>query len=127
AAAAANVRGKNGEAERFLFYRGVGHLDAPIRAVRRGSSIELHSQLALPMKGLADLSIGGAWFCQFRPDGSCAWRAVAPIELSFESARPLASLPAFDGTDFSSDNLTALKTDMHAALVRAGLFGDEAT
>src|SRR5438067_13860199 len=29
-APAANVRAASGEAEKFLFYRGVGHLDAPV-------------------------------------------------------------------------------------------------
>jgi hypothetical protein len=126
-AAAANVRGKTGEAERFLFYRGVGHLDAPIRAVRHGLSIELHSQIAMPIKDLPDLSIGGAWFCQFRPDGQCAWRAVGPMELSLDSGKALATLNSFDASDFSTGNLDKLKEAMHASLMTAGLFDDEAT
>jgi hypothetical protein len=126
-AAAANVRGKSGEAERFLFYRGVGHLDAPVRAVRHGSSIELHSQIAMPIKDLPDLSIGGAWFCRFRPDGRCAWRAAGPLELSLDSGKTMATLNSFDEGDFSADNLANLKKSMHASLVAAGLFDDEAT
>jgi hypothetical protein len=126
-AAAANVRGKSGEAERFLFYRGVGHLDAPIRAVRHGSSIELHSQIAMPIKDLPDLSIAGAWFCEFRADGRCAWHAAGPLELSLDPVKAVATLNSFEESDFSADNLANLRKSMHASLVAAGLFDDEAT
>ncbi|HSV14408.1 MAG TPA: hypothetical protein VLI90_09120, partial [Tepidisphaeraceae bacterium] len=39
----------NGESEKFLFYRGVGHLDAPVRVVRHSNLLMFQNQVEFPL------------------------------------------------------------------------------
>ena len=47
------------ERETFLFYRGVGHLEAPVHVIRRGTNVE--------MQPAADQHIGPMWLVDVRP------------------------------------------------------------
>lgn len=123
---AANVRATSGESEKFLFYRGVGHVNAPARLVRNGSRIEVRGQIDFEMQKLLDLAAPAAWFCEIQPDGRCAWRSVGALNL-LSGDQPMASVAPFLESEFTTENLASLKTAMHAALVRDGLFPDEAT
>jgi hypothetical protein len=105
------------EAERFLFYRGVGQLDAPLRISRVHSTSgadELRFAPASP-----DLPrFPGGWLVDVRPDGTTAYRVIPA---------GAASTPADLPPDaYASANLAKLRGEMHAALVKDGLFADEA-
>lgn len=126
-AAAANVRAQGGESEKFLFYRGVGHVDAPMVAVREGNQIQIHGQIGFVMKHLVPLVSHATWLCELRPDGRCAWRALGPLDLNIASDHVLAKVSPFDEGDFSRDHMASLQTAMHSALVAEGLYDDEAT
>ena len=122
--------------EKFLFYRGVGHLDSPLRAVRDGRTdrLSLYPDLSAfgptpPGPDAADLRIPAAWLIEIRPeDGFCAFRPVpGTLDLHAPASQPLASLPAgFAPADFSAHRLQELRGAMQGALVAAGLFPDEA-
>src|SRR5207247_8937906 len=74
------VRAPNGEREKYLFYRGVGHLNAPLRVARVNSQLQLLSQLE---SGVArPLRIQKLWLAQFRSSGACAFRSLDPATLS---------------------------------------------
>jgi hypothetical protein len=97
------------ESERFLFYRGVGHLDSPLRVRREGGTLHIDP-------GPVD---GPAWFVDIRADGKSAFR---PIDLN--EKRP--STPAtFAEADYQP-NTKALRAAMHGSLVSDGLYSDEA-
>ena len=119
--------------EKFLFYRGVGHLDSPLRAVRdpRTDRLRLFPGLTAQSVGTptADLRVPAAWLIEIRPqDGFCAFRPVpGELNLRMPANQSLATLPAsFAPGDFSAGRLTELRAAMQAALVTAGLFPDEA-
>ncbi len=77
---AALVHTTGGESEKFLFYRGVGHMDAPLRISRDADTGKLlfHSQLAgLPMlDGPPD--IRSMWLVDIQPDGTIAFLNPCP-------------------------------------------------
>jgi hypothetical protein len=97
------------------------------------------------MNGIED--IASAWIVDIRPDGSCAERHVEDHMLLTNTKTHDQILikdlhawtaisgffwftnfsAAFTDSDFSADNLGKLKASMHDALVKAGLYDDEAT
>jgi hypothetical protein len=119
--AAASVSTPEGESEKYLFYRGVGHLES-LLSVRRADPdwLEIHC----PEAAFAGLELRGAWLVQIRPEGSLAFRDLGALYLD-EGA--LARVPAtFDEEAFAAENLGALRASMHQALTGDGLFADEA-
>jgi hypothetical protein len=121
-ALSASVRASNGEVEQFLFYRGVGHIDAPIRVIRNASVLEMRGQATLSDDAALHL-----YYCQILPDGRCAWRRIGPMQINKNAEAALNTPAEFAAEDFSRQHLDALKTAMHGDLVAAGLFDDEAT
>lgn len=101
------------EAEHYLFYRGVGHLDAPLQVTRDPSgAITIANRSDIPM---TDVPI---WLAEFRADGSAAFRRIDNI------SKPQAG--SFRDEEFYADGVARLRSNMHEALVSAGLFPDEA-
>ena len=95
------------ETEQYIFYRGVGNLDAPLTA-RRGR----HETLNIATSGT--FKPGAMWLADFRTDGSCA----------FVDATLGGNLVTFK--DYSTENVAKLRASMKRSLVSAGLFEDEA-
>ena len=120
---AANVTiGK--QSERFLFYRGVGHLNAPITVK------QLEGKDLLEINGEFPRATGverppAMWIVDVKPDGRCAFRAVHSIAAQSNVVRAHAQ-SSFAETDYAADT-SSLRKEMHAALVSDGLFDDEAT
>ncbi len=114
------------EAEKFLFYRGLGHLDSPIRLSRDLGVTDAQAKITvLAQKGSETASSGG-WLADIRADGTCAFRAVPAF--ASKPGQTLAEIPSqFEAADFSATNLTALTASMQEALVREGLYADEAS
>ncbi len=118
-AADAKQYGRPFDTERFLFYRGVGHLDAPLKVVSAANGDEL----AVEVPGASATGrCAAGWLVEINDMGKAAFRPVAAF--GAEGVR----LPAdFAHQDFSAENLEALKAAMHAGLVSAGLYADEAS
>jgi hypothetical protein len=113
------------EAEHFLFYRGVGHLDSPLRLQDGDGSLGIWSQA-----WAQGMTYEHAWLADIHADGSCSYRELAPFGGQDSWWRPvsLATIPGrFDATKFSEDNMAKLKASMQDALVKEGLFPDEAS
>jgi hypothetical protein len=111
-----SVTTAKGETERFLFYRGVAHVDAPLRVSRTDDGTNL---LIRPV-GVAPGAIGRMWLVEVRGDGLAAQR---PLEWLSDEVRTSASFPA-DG--FRKESLETLRLSMRSALESQGLFPDEA-
>lgn len=112
--------------ERFLFYRGVGHINSPLRAIRKGNWLSIQAATAPPgspqIAGVAKL-----WLADFRSNGSCAFRTIADPRIKPGTNRQIALVPShFAQADFSRKNLAKLRLSMHQELVTQGLYPDEA-
>jgi hypothetical protein len=129
----ASVMGVNGEAERFVFYRGVGRLDAPIRVVRsqNGFELGLHSQLSSAVA--PEMRIDKLWLADFRDEDVCAYRRLDPMTLAGQKelrpfVKPDGPGVVIEGT-FATNQygpVKKLREEMKAALIEDGLFVDEA-
>ena len=128
--AAATVRSVEGEYEKYLFYRGVGHLPAPLRVAVNRSTRELEIGGSPPPVGTRDTTatIARSWLVDIRDDQRCAFRTVPEFELRVDNRALLATTSyAFAEEEYAPQRLTALRKEMHSELTRAGLFDDEAT
>jgi hypothetical protein len=128
AVASAPVRSANGETERFLFYRGVGRIDAPLRVARddRTRELVLESQLAKGICGEAGLAVRSLWLVDIQPDGKLAFRDIPPVTLA-GSGKILARVSSeFSPGDYRAGNLEKLKGSLRTSLMAEGLFKDEA-
>jgi hypothetical protein len=126
---AAPVTTAAGESERFLFYRGVGHLQAPLVALRRdgGKTISIRGRLPAELAPRAPLRVPRLWFVDIRDDGNTAYRSVPAFEMGSSQDAELASFPAeFPGSAYSPGELASLREEMHQGLVEDGLNRDEA-
>jgi hypothetical protein len=125
----ASVKAEGGETERYLFYRGVGHINAPL-AVHRSASgdrLEVRSQYADDVRLQPEFAAGPLWLVDVRGDGSIAFTTVDRADLAAPKDRAIATFPAdFSARDYSTENLKRVRESLHAALVRDGLYGDEA-
>ncbi|HEY2951692.1 MAG TPA: hypothetical protein VGK40_03860 [Verrucomicrobiae bacterium] len=122
---ATSITATNGESERYVFYRGVGHLNAPLRVSRLDGGLDLQSQLD---PSVADrLTIQKLWLVESRADGGFAFRVLKPLIIAANSRTTVATTPAsFRDEDFSAGNLAELRQLMRSAIVNDGLFADEA-
>jgi hypothetical protein len=117
-----------GEIEKYLFYRGVGHVDSPMRVIRKGKAGEAvifqdnrsADMLREPM------TLPGLWMADFRDDGTAAFQAFGPIQPSSPLAKPRTHAIAFEPGAYSADNVSKLRASMKEALIADGLFADEA-
>lgn len=110
------IRSSNGEMEKFLFYRGVGHLDAPLRVRREGHTLTITSSPESPSAS----AIRQAWLVEIRPDGTAAFH-----EISMPAGSGSAT-ETFEPAQFQKTGARQLRVTLCNALVADGLFADEA-
>jgi len=124
-AAAPLLHTRKGESEAFLFYRGVGHLDAPIAVHRRGAELVVVSH---PDPELAqDVPIAKIWLADFRMGGACGFRRMDPLTVKSGPTQRLASWSAaIESAPHSPAAAASLRAEMRAALIGEGLNADEA-
>ncbi|NKB65644.1 MAG: hypothetical protein GKR89_01165 [Candidatus Latescibacteria bacterium] len=116
---ATQVATPQGESEKYLFYRGVGHLDALLQVQRRGDELIIGAAAELQQP------IAQAWLADIRADGRCAFRGLGRLEDRGEG--PLTrTAAAFAENEYSPARLAQLRASMHQSLVADGLFEDEA-
>lgn len=149
---AATVKAPGGEAEKYLFYRGVGNLPSPLTVSRTtdNDGIVIREETA-PHLGLpAPLSIPAMWLVHVREDGTTAFRRLGSVRLTGEQNRELARCAVdFSGDarnrdkkvprdadskqgpetlidGYSENNLARLRVEMRKELITDGLYADEA-
>ena len=133
AVAAAGLGATNGESEKFLFYRGVGHLVCPLQVSRTADrqTLEARTQCQDTLANGLAMTIPHLWLASFHADGTCAFRSLPPVVLGPSAIRagaaPLFSVPSqFGKSDYSAARLSELRREMYRALQEEGLFADEA-
>jgi hypothetical protein len=111
----------HGEGEQYVFYRGVGNIEAPMRITRFGDKIAIVGT----NPQLDDAKWGPLWLAEFRADGTCAFRTINQTPKASNDRN--VGIPAtFAEADFSRQATAALRGEMRAALISQGLFDDEA-
>jgi hypothetical protein len=110
----------SGEHEKFLFYRGVGRVAAPVRVVRKEQELIMTRD---PLGEQAD-EINQLWLVDIRDDGTAAFRIVEPF--TKETAFLVRTSASFAPEEYSTDTIKNLKAAMRQALLDAGLFEKEA-
>lgn len=125
---AASVSVGDGEVEKYLFYRGVGHIDSPVRVRRYGNdAFGIYSQLPDQLQKHEGLKVKKLWLVHIDQKHRVGFRTLDPIVLQGNKTIELASTPAtFAERDYRKRNLKALRREMKAALVEDGLYQDEA-
>ncbi|MBI3836973.1 MAG: hypothetical protein HY288_03450 [Planctomycetia bacterium] len=130
-AAQLTVPGKQGdEHEKFLFYRGVGNIDVPLRVSTNEAddTLSLHAQCGAALLAGQTAPVPALWLVDIRRDGALAFRSLPSLTLSADRQQVLATVRrSFPDADYSEGNREHLEVQMHAALVAEGLFADEAT
>ena len=122
---AAMVRSRSGESEKYLFYRGVGNLGTPLRVVRLANqTLGIYSSFP-HIPGVASYYIKAAWLVDIR-DETAAFRGLPPLTATAEPKLLTTTPGGFRQEEYSPDNLVRLRQSMHQALVKDGLFPDEA-
>jgi hypothetical protein len=127
---AANVTSVAGESERYLFYRGVGHIRNPLRATldRKSGRLALHANFDEVLTAGKTARIPQLWLISVNQDGRCAFRQLAGFDVTADAGRRLAETSyRFEPGDYSPANRDRLEAAMHAALLADGLYADEAT
>ncbi len=125
-----SLTAESGESEKYLFYRGVGNFDAPLRVETPypGDKITLKSNFAPVLSGEERVPIGPLWLVHIRADGSTAYRTISGVEATAHPDKVMATVErTFADNDFSQQNINQLCAAMHPALMAQGLYSDEAT
>jgi hypothetical protein len=122
----ASVVARSGEAERYLFYRGVAHLEALVRTEVTASEVYLRAPSRLGWLRQPSMSLRDVWLVDVRPDGRVAFFENGWLHIANDAARDLLRIPRFGEKDYSPVKLDSLRASMKRALVFAGLFEDEA-
>lgn len=121
------VTAAGGERERYLFYRGLGHLDAPLvtRRSTDGKQLEVGVRPDALGAGATLAVVPRLWFADLRGDGTAAMRSVPAVTLDADHAVSRLSA-AFVAADYSAARLAALRAELRESLIGEGLNGDEA-
>jgi hypothetical protein len=122
------VQTTGGESEKFLFYRGVAHINAPLKVSRDANSGELLFQSQLEdLPPDQTLAIRSLWLVDIQPGERIAFRPLPALSLDHQPRKYLAHTPGeFAPDDYSTGNLDKLKAVLRSALVSEGLYSDEA-
>ncbi|MGO8931243.1 MAG: hypothetical protein ACLQU3_30680 [Limisphaerales bacterium] len=123
----------SGESEKFLFYRGVGHLACPLQLRRApdAAMLECRSQIGPALTNCQPMTVQHLWLASFRAGGACAFRSLGPVTLDGRTTNQdqatLFTRPArFARGEYSGANLSQLRAEMRLALQEEGLLPDEA-
>ncbi len=117
----------SGESEKYLFYRGVAHLEAMLQTRSSNSEVELLAPEHLHWLPASTAVIPKAWMVTINAQGEVAFRTIETIRIEKDS--PSASIqrfPTFEASQFRSENLALVKSSMRDALIDEGLFQKEA-
>ena len=125
----AGVTTAGGESERYLFYRGVGHVDSPVRVVHDEPNKTLEIAFQAP-RGVEETSckLRRLWIVDVREDRKCTFRDLPGAEVPTDGeSYPLGSTPdTFAESEYDVGNLAKVVGEMRSALIADGLFADEA-
>jgi hypothetical protein len=124
---ASGVTTTTAESERYLFYRGVAHLDAVLQTRLSTTEIRLLAPERLHWLRSPSMTVPNVWLLHTRADGRSAVREQTNLVIRRnQPSRELARLSRFADSEYTSTRLAELRRSMKRALTATGLFDDEA-
>ena len=124
-----NVSLPNGEGEKYLFYRGVAHLNSLLRTKHTMDTkvVSFYNPTDLPLSLNENLVLSQVWIVTINKDGTAAFKEVGKLTLSKDPEQVLATASVnFSKEEYSAKNLDLLRQAIHAKLTKNGLFEEEA-
>jgi hypothetical protein len=116
-----------GEGERYIFYRGVAHLDALLQTKVSAGQVRLAAPQVLTWLEAPTLTVPNVWLADIRVDGTVAFREHGPVTITKAKAgAELARVKRFGGSDYSAEGRKQLRASLKRALLKQGLYSDEA-
>ncbi len=109
------INGDAGEAEKYLFYRGVGRLDAPIIVREQAGSFTVSLRDETSLGHLPPM-----WIVRVLPDGRLGYRSI------HSDKHRSTTTPPLHPSETGPSELDDLRRELKAALTAAGLYEDEA-
>ncbi|MCI0334581.1 MAG: hypothetical protein L0228_15295 [Planctomycetes bacterium] len=128
---AAGVTSANGESERFLFYRGVGRVESPLRVSRDVPENSLTLSVDFPaawQDRRPPILVRKIWLVEVHDDKACAFRVIPGFEVpNGVEPRVVGTVrDKFDDSEFHVDNVAKLRASLRSVLIEDGLYADEA-
>ncbi len=121
-----NIKTPYDESEKFLFYRGVGNIDAPLRVeyTFEGNVLRVHPGANPSGTSIDEIEIANLWLVDVAEDGTVAYAELGPLTTTRRSP---GEFPLdVHAAPHTTRNLSVLRASMHAALIADGLYTDEA-
>lgn len=116
-----------GEAENYLFYRGVANIQAPLRVVQDAKTGTCRILRNTESTSSSATGFHHLWLVDIAENGHVAYQSVE-VKNDQQTEDTLASCRfVFPKDQYRKEDLAKLKAEMHAALVEEGLYKDEAT
>ena len=118
---------RSGESERYLFYRGVAHLDALMRTELLPNEVRLRAPQHREWMTTPTMTIPRLWLVDIQPGGTVAFREHEALAIARNAAsQELARMPLFSEADYAVGKLAELHDAMKRSLMASGLYDDEA-
>lgn len=114
-----------GEGESYLFYRGVAHLDALLQTRLAKGGVHLSAPAQFAWLESPDITLSHVWLADIRADGKVAFREAGALTLAQAApGKEAARLKGFGDADYR--DRAELRQSLRRALIKNGLFADEA-
>ncbi len=117
----------DGQVEKFLFYRGVGNIDAPLQVEYsfENGALRVFPGAHPTGETIDRIGIPKLWLVDVAEDGSIAFTEFGPITTTGQS--PSTFPLNIQAKTHSAQDYGVLRNSMRTALVADGLYRDEAT
>jgi hypothetical protein len=116
-----------GEGEQYLFYRGVANLPALLQTRTSSGQVTILAPQTLHWFDFASVKLPNAWLADVRADGTLAFREHGAVTLEKDRAgAELGRIRRFSGSNYSTAAAAELRAAFKRALIRQGLYADEA-
>jgi hypothetical protein len=116
-----------GEGERYLFYRGVAALSALLQTTLTSGRVTVSAPTNLVWLDADSVALPNVWHVDVHADETIAFREHGAITIrKAEAGKEVGRFKRFSGGDYAAENLAKLRSSLKAALIKEGLFADEA-
>jgi hypothetical protein len=116
-----------GEGERYIFYRGVAHLDALLQTRVTNAAVRIAAPQVFTWLDAPTVTLPDVWLADVRVDGVVAFREQGPVViLKDKPGQELGRIKRFSDADYKAEGVKLLRASLKRALLKQGLFSDEA-
>jgi len=116
-----------GEGERYLFYRGVGNLAALLQTRTSAGAVRLAAPHVLTWLEAPTVTLPAVWLADIRVDGVVAFREHGTVTIARDQPdAQLGRIERFSDGDYKAEGAKLLRASLKRALLKQGLYADEA-